>query len=338
MNRRRYREIGDRRAVLGHHRQHLLDEERIALGRSGDPSEHRRADLGIPAQKLEQRLRLRLGERLQPDLGRRSASKRTSRGGGRGAPDGRGTRSGSAPPGSSRRGTRSGRGRSARPTGDRRSPTITGRSRAMRSSRRRTAHMVSSRMPTLSEIPIAPATRAAMRARVLLALEELFDPLAREVARRLRTMSRSGQYVIPSPYGRHRPDEDGRFVADARQQLIGQPGLADSGRADDGDEPAGAVSARLRRRQLAARRARAPGRPSARPAGERTPERQRSHPAAARRSSARPSPSAPSQRPALRERRRARAARSRSPMRISPGLPLLSSRWATATASPVANA
>ena len=49
-------------------------------------------------------------------------------------------------------------------------------------------------------------------------------------------ISRSGQYVIPSPYGRQRPREHVRLVGQRRGELAGEPRLADAG-GPRGDEP-----------------------------------------------------------------------------------------------------
>ena len=51
-----------------------------------------------------------------------------------------------------------------------------------------------------------------------------------------RTTSPSGQNVIPSPYGRHRPRTSRACSPGAGRELADQPGLADAGVADHGDE------------------------------------------------------------------------------------------------------
>ena len=56
VDRRRDREIRRARPVLGEHCEHLLDEERIALGRIGDAGEELSAQLGLALQELEKGL------------------------------------------------------------------------------------------------------------------------------------------------------------------------------------------------------------------------------------------------------------------------------------------
>ena len=50
-----------------------------------------------------------------------------------------------------------------------------------------------------------------------------------------RTTSRSGQNVMPSPYGRHRPVRTCASPAEPPGELLDQPRLPESGLADHGD-------------------------------------------------------------------------------------------------------
>ena len=67
VDRRRNREVVRGRAVLGQHREHLLDVERVALRGLCDPREEVGRELRLPAQELEQRLGFRLGQRIEHD-------------------------------------------------------------------------------------------------------------------------------------------------------------------------------------------------------------------------------------------------------------------------------
>ena len=67
MDRRRDRELARRCAVLGDHREELLDEERIALCGLGDPAQQVGSDLGFASKVLEQLLSLEGGERREHD-------------------------------------------------------------------------------------------------------------------------------------------------------------------------------------------------------------------------------------------------------------------------------
>ena len=71
---------------------------------------------------------------------------------------------------------------------------------------------------------------------------------------RRRTTSTTGQNVMPSPYGRHRPRRTVASSADRAEELPDEPRLADAGVADDGHHAAAG------RRSLG--RARPRGRPS----------------------------------------------------------------------------
>ena len=55
------------RAVVDQHRQHLLDEQGVALGRLGDPTANRALELRRSQKVLHEFLALRLAERLQED-------------------------------------------------------------------------------------------------------------------------------------------------------------------------------------------------------------------------------------------------------------------------------
>ena len=67
MDRRRNRQVCGSRPVLGQHREHLLDEERVALGGLRDPGQEIVSDLGLAAEVLEKFFRLELRERLERD-------------------------------------------------------------------------------------------------------------------------------------------------------------------------------------------------------------------------------------------------------------------------------
>ena len=67
VNRGRDCEVAGRRPVLGDHGEQLLDEERVALRSLGDPAQQRLFDLGLASQVAEQLLGLRCGERLEHD-------------------------------------------------------------------------------------------------------------------------------------------------------------------------------------------------------------------------------------------------------------------------------
>ena len=67
VDRRRDRESARRRAGLGQHRQHLLDEERVPLRGLGDADEKVGGELRVSAQKLEQGLRFGFGQGIEVD-------------------------------------------------------------------------------------------------------------------------------------------------------------------------------------------------------------------------------------------------------------------------------
>ena len=69
MDRGRHAELG-LAALLAEHREHLLDEERVALGRSGDPVAHAFPERRLPEQVAHQRVALRVGQRLEQQPGR----------------------------------------------------------------------------------------------------------------------------------------------------------------------------------------------------------------------------------------------------------------------------
>ena len=63
----------------------------------------------------------------------------------------------------------------------------------------------------------------------------------------------SGQYVMPSPYGRHRPDEHARLALERRGHLAGESRLADARRPEHGHEVAATLGDRLVERRPHAR-------------------------------------------------------------------------------------
>ena len=103
-------------AVVDHHRDHLLDEERVALGRLDDPAPGPGRQRHL-AEKVAHHLgALRLAQGAQRD-GARPGRSSLQAGGARAARAGR-CRGGAAPrPHRCRPGRRSGRGRWARPSG-----------------------------------------------------------------------------------------------------------------------------------------------------------------------------------------------------------------------------
>ena len=170
------------------------------------------------------------------------------------------TARGSARATARRRGARGTRGTSVSAEWMSSMTTTTGRSLASVSSSRRPPQNSSATGERVVDSPMADATRSAIASR---RRRRPGDPAdlrrahrragrPRSISAASRTISASGQNVIPSPYGRHRR-EDGRAVADARQELADEPGLADARVADDRDEP-GPPSGR--RRAKAASRAR----------------------------------------------------------------------------------
>ena len=150
------------------------------------------------------------------------------------------------------------------------------------------------------------------------------------------TISTSGQYVIPLPYGRQRPSSTQRRARRSVDQLGREPRLADAGLAEDRDDAAAALGDGAARAPRAGGRARA-SRPTSGASSRRARDRRPARRAAASRHRRR----LPLQRraaPAPRRRpRRGRAGSSRRRPGSRPAPPP-SSRWATTTASPVAKA
>ena len=149
------------------------------------------------------------------------------------------------------------------------------------------------------------------------------------------TISTTGQNVIPSPYGRHRP----RRTVARRRAVAGTPRRvatcrrpADPRTVNSGSAVADRPRSKARRScaQLGAR-----ARPSASRADARCPRAPASPRPAGTRRPARTCPSARAARPARRPRRRGRAGRSPRRAGSRPARPACSSRAATLTASPV---
>ena len=92
------------------------------------------------------------------------------------------------------------------------------------------------------------------------------------------TISASGQNVMPSPYGRHRPCSTVARSPSSRDELVREPRLPDTGRADDGEEPATVLGHRSARAPTRAGRACRGGRraepPDAAPARDRPLQRE----------------------------------------------------------------
>ena len=103
--------LADEQAVVDQHRQHLLDEQRVALGaprRCGRAASG--AEPGRAEQVLDQARRPRRRRAARAGSTPRCASRRPTPAGRRAAPAGPGRAAGSARPATSRRGARSGRG------------------------------------------------------------------------------------------------------------------------------------------------------------------------------------------------------------------------------------
>ena len=147
-----------RRAALRQHRGHLLEVERIPLGRLRDPSTRGRVERPLLSDLVEECVRLLLGQRLEQSRRRRVAS--ASPDARRADPVVRGRAGGPVRRASSRRGTRAGRAASARPSGcPRRARRAAARARPPRAgdapprtSRRRSCDAIG---------PTTPRTRAA---------------------------------------------------------------------------------------------------------------------------------------------------------------------------------
>ena len=239
------------------HRDHLLDEERVALGGLPDPLAQRPVD-ATPAEQLVDQLVRLLGRRAARAARRsRSACRRPSPAAARAAPAAPCRGAGSARRATSRRRARRGRGTSARPSGGRRT-----RRRAAAPPRRpRAACGTPTRSPrrTSSPCPRRAAPRIASPASAPSSCSEKLlhdlddrpvgDPLA------VRTGSAHG-----------RP-----WRVEPAEELGGQARLADAGGAEDREERARAVANACVPARPRAAAARARGRPSARPAAARQP-------------------------------------------------------------------
>ena len=224
------------RAVVDQHRQHLLDVQRVALGGGHDASTERVRQAGSN----------RAGwPRSAPPPHRRAAAARSRRAPSRSPQSAwlsssswRAVASNSTGASSIGLEQRSpaGRGTPALPSGCRRSsrrPAVRARSArapCARPSRSRAA----GRRPTRSRPP-RPVVRRRRRRRPQPRASRAPVPadLPGGCRRRRRTISRSGQNVMPSPYGRQRPmTMRAPRVARARHELANQLGLADAGVAD----------------------------------------------------------------------------------------------------------
>ena len=134
--------------------------------------------------------------------------------------------------------------------------------------------------------------------------------------------STTGQYVIPSPYGRHRPSNDACLAATEPTKLRDESRLADAGVADDRDQLAPFRSAPARSQAARSARARA-----ARPtngASMASIGRVVDAEQPVGRDGLAPCPSARAARPARRRRRRGRgraSARRSAPRRVRPPAP-----------------
>ena len=159
-------------AILGRHREHLRDEERVAARRAGDPLAQLARD-GV----ADQRVRLLRGERLEAQ---RPGPARTPLERARAGPC---TGAGAARRPRAARSTRPGRGTSPRPTGCRRRPPRAAPApRAVSGTPRRSRHRSSqtSDSPRSERIAAAAAGSDGRTASCF-------------------TTSTTGQYVIPSP-------------------------------------------------------------------------------------------------------------------------------------------
>ncbi len=103
--------------VVGEHREHLLDEQRVALGRVDDAAAELRSDVPLVHQPVDQLLGLRVAQRSRARRASYAAGVRPRTGGRRRGRGGRGRAAGSAHRSRSRARTRAGRAASARPSG-----------------------------------------------------------------------------------------------------------------------------------------------------------------------------------------------------------------------------
>ena len=197
--------------VLEQERQHLLDEERVSARSLDDTLARLLLEIGT-GQVVEERRALGVREGLEPNGGRIGLSPAPLRA------DIEQLRSGDADEedavrrSSSRRRGRRGRETSARPSGCRRR-----RARAAGGGRapRRTCEPPETSPPHCSAGPRGRRPRRAavrraphrrLRRASAASSREIFARRGSVVERRsVANASRTGQYVIPSPYGRHRP-------------------------------------------------------------------------------------------------------------------------------------
>ena len=316
LDRRRHRR--PRRPGVADERDHLLDEERVALGRLEDPV----AQVVVDARRAPRA--------AAPVSAASSGSSSTV------------VAFTLPPPHPGRRSSSSGRAmQSSRIGASRdRSATCSTRSRNVSSPQCRSSKHDDER-PLLRAPPRAacgPPTRSP-RATWQLLVSPSSERSGRAaspssaVRRAASATSTTGQYVIPSPYERQRPRTTRRL--DRREELGRQAGLADARDAEHREELAGRGRAATARRRRAAAAARARARPSALERGARASRRHREQPE--RRPPARPCPSARAARPARPRPPPRTSASVSAPISTSPGGAACSSRAATFTASPVAS-
>ena len=186
--------------IVGEHGEHLLDEERVALGRLDDALPETRRDGEVADQSLDELARTRRslsgesGTRRGARPGRRPGRARSRRASGRARQRSRIA----APPENAERRTRAGRAASARPSGCRRSRRRAGAAR--RASRRsggtpRRSPPVSRAAAGADRIQDQPGGhRASLDVR-----QQLGERRSGSAPATPRTISASGRYVIPSP-------------------------------------------------------------------------------------------------------------------------------------------
>ena len=310
------------------HRRELLGEQRVALGGRGDP---------LRAPRRRRRARC---DELGGLVVRRAARARAVR---RASPDA----------------SRAARARAMQSSDDR-CPVANAARYSTRSSIVGSAQWRSSRHD--KRAALAPSPRAAggpprrprrsapAASAAPIASSQALErrPRARRQSRRARprrrrsrrgraTSSTSGQYVMPCPYGRHRPDHDARASSSSEPA----PARAATFRcppADDGRRAGTALGERVLERRPERRRARSCGRRGARRAAARAGGRRRRPLRAGYAATASLLPFArePLARADL-DGVLDEADTSPSPIRIAPGSAACSSRLARFTASPVTN-
>ena len=229
--------------IVGQHREHLLDEERVALGRLDDPPAEPGRQVVLPEQRVDEAVRLDRLQRLELD--ERSAQVRRSprRAARRTDPGGRGRRSGSGRRSRSRRGTRAGRATSRRPSGRRRRRgPAAGLTRASRRAggtpRPSPPASPPRRIPRLRRRSAAPRRRRARTS----ASSRTSSGRGSSPATS-RTTSREREVRDPLPVREAAADEDARPRLERADQLAREPRLADPRRADDRRELAASPSA-----------------------------------------------------------------------------------------------